>query len=175
MFIDINEYMLKDRDERRNHLNLDDLCIEIGGDSRLFRGLLAHHLKTTVGDKKVYVCHACHNHKCSNPNHLYWGNPTDNYIDQIENGTYLSIFERTKNKYGEEEYKKMMKEAGKKGGKAGGGHNKLGKEIIQSRIDDYFKDQSTWGKTARLSKKWNCSHTQVKRFVDTYIKSNGVL
>ena len=39
----------------------------------------------------VYLCHACHNGKCSNPVHLYWGTPLDNGIDATENGLLKTV------------------------------------------------------------------------------------
>lgn len=87
-FENINEYMLRSREERRAHLKLEENCICIGGSSRNFRGLLAHHLKTTIPSGfKVYACHACNNGGCSNPNHLYWGSNTDNNLDRVAAGT----------------------------------------------------------------------------------------
>lgn len=168
MFVNLIEYLVQDRNMRRLHLNLQQPCIEIGGDSRLFRGLLAHHLKTTIDNRKALVCHACHNAKCSNPNHLYWGTNKDNWIDQNENGTWLNVNDRTKAKYSENEYKQLLSSAGKKGGKAGGGHNKLDNATIQSRLKDFNDDKIERGKIKRLSQKWNCSHTQVRRFLTKY-------
>lgn len=119
MFQDITEYMLKSRDERRDHLKLDETCIEIGGNSQRCQGLLAHHLKTTMPMGKGYhLCHACNNAKCSNVNHLYWGTPRDNHLDQVDAGTYESLTTRTRRKMGEEAYKEYIKETSRKGGKA---------------------------------------------------------
>lgn len=88
MFKQIDEYMLLTKTERQAHIDLSDNCIEIGGNSPRFRGLLAHHLKTTIPKgMKVHLCHACNNDKCSNPNHLYWGTPRENYFDAIAKGT----------------------------------------------------------------------------------------
>lgn len=93
--IDITQYMLLTRDERRSHLNLSLQCIHRGGDSKQFRGLLAHTLNTTIpAGFKVYLCHACNDGGCCNPQHMYWGSPKDNTLDQIERGTYASINDR---------------------------------------------------------------------------------
>ena len=171
MYMELQEYLKKDRHERRNHLDLSSPCIEIGGDSRVCRGLMAHHLKTTMNYRKAYVCHACHNSKCSNPLHLYWGTPTDNYLDQVENGTHASIYDRTKKKYHDDwdTYKQFMVERGKKFGKLGGGSNRLSEDISKARLEDFYADGKVWGRTARLAAKWNCSHTQVKRFLDAHL------
>jgi hypothetical protein len=77
------------REERRAHLKLDEPCILIGGhSSTVFKGLLAHHLRTTIPEgKSAFLCHACNIPKCSNPAHLYWGTPKDNYLDMVEAGT----------------------------------------------------------------------------------------
>jgi hypothetical protein len=88
MFINIIEYMKKTREERTSHLRLDENCIEIGGTSKEFKGLLAHHLKTFIPFKdKVDLCHACNNAKCSNVNHMYWGTRKENVKDSINYGS----------------------------------------------------------------------------------------
>jgi len=114
MHTDIREYIKLDRSTRREHLDLNDVCIEIGGSSRDFRSHLAHSLMTTipVGCRVIYLCHACNNDKCSNIKHLYWGTPKDNHIDLVESGRYKSLSQRTKEKYGDAEYSKMMKQFG---------------------------------------------------------------
>lgn len=85
MFELITDYIKKPQAERQAHLKLDEECIKIGGyDSREFRGLLAHHLHTTIPTKvKVVLAHACHNGKCSNPRHLYWGTYKENSQDAL--------------------------------------------------------------------------------------------
>lgn len=96
------------REERRKHLNLKEACKERGGNSTMFRGLLADFLGTEIYvDKKVVLCHACHNEGCSNPLHMYWGTYKDNIQDQIENGTWKNIWERRVEKHGLEEAKKQ--------------------------------------------------------------------
>ena len=130
-FQDIQEYIKLPREIRRNHLCLDEECIEIGGDSRIFRGLLAHFLNTTIGDRKIYVCHACYNAKCSNPRHLYWGTPKDNVIDTKESGRWKSIYQSTIDKYGKEYATEIRINAAIKGGKSGGGHNALAPEELK--------------------------------------------
>ena len=167
MFIRLEEYLEKSLDERQTHLNLEADCIEIGGDSRVFRGLLAHHLKTTMDFRNGYVCHKCNNPKCSNVLHLYWGTPYENHIDQVEAGTYESIYERSVKKYGETEYKEILKAAASAGGKMGGGHNRLSEETVASRLKDLEK-YSGRGSISKLSEKWNVSHTQVRKFINKY-------
>ena len=95
--------MLLSRDERRSHLDLHSECDIRGGGSKEFKGLLAHYLNTEVPHgRQAFLCHACHDGKCSNVKHLYWGTPKDNHLDQIENGTFKSLYERTLSKYGKE-------------------------------------------------------------------------
>ncbi len=109
MFIPIDEYIKLSKEERQTHLDLSTECIEIGGNSPRFRGLLAHYLKTTIPSGiKIQLCHACHNGKCSNPKHLYWGTHKENIN---ESGT---IWERMINKYGEEEARERCKRSNKK-------------------------------------------------------------
>lgn len=120
---DINEYIQLPKAERQAHLKLDEPCIERGGNSSYFKGLLAHVLDTTVpSGKKIHLCHACNNGDCGNPNHLYWGTAQENRIDQVDNGG-KSIWERMVEKYGLEEARAMQ--ARKTASKAGKGN--LGK------------------------------------------------
>lgn len=115
----INLYILKSKGERQSHLDLKTECIEIGGaDSRHYRGLLAHTLKTTIPNGwKIILCHACNNHKCSNVKHLYWGTASENLKDAYECGVQSG--EKIKQslivRYGSEEnLKKHFSENGKK-------------------------------------------------------------
>jgi hypothetical protein len=119
-FKNIEKYILLSKNERTKHLKLNTKCVEIGGqDSRHYRGLLAWHLKTTIpSGMKIYLCHACNNHKCSNPNHLYWGTAKENTQDAIDCGKMKNIREYTIAKYGKEKYALMQSEAGRKGGQA---------------------------------------------------------
>lgn len=93
MFTPILDYIELAREIRRSHLDLISPCIEIGGKgSTEYRGLLAHYLKTTIPTKikpKIMICHACHNPKCSNPVHLYWGTTVDNRIDMKDCGKWI--------------------------------------------------------------------------------------
>jgi len=122
MFKNISEYIELSREERMSHLKLDESCIEIGGyDSREYRGLLAHYLKTTIPTKHkpiIVLCHACNNSKCSNPNHLYWGTLSDNIKDSKKAGTWKCWYQRNIDKFGEDKAKEMHKIASSKGGKA---------------------------------------------------------
>lgn len=98
---DLIKYMELSRENRRAHLSLSDSCIERGGNSWEFRGLLAYFLKTTISARGALLCHACNNGKCSNPVHLYWGNSNDNVVlDPKEAGDFVGVWKRTVEKYG---------------------------------------------------------------------------
>ena len=101
---DINEYINIPYTERISHLELNTECREIGGNSTAFKGLLSHILEVTIpSSSKILLCHKCHNGKCSNPKHLYYGTPKENINDQKENGTFVSVWDRLVQKYGYEE------------------------------------------------------------------------
>jgi hypothetical protein len=87
LFVDIYEYITRPKMDRQAHLALGDACICIGGTSQEFKGALAYYLGTTIPHgMKIHLCHACHNSKCSNPQHLYWGTPRENHLDAIADG-----------------------------------------------------------------------------------------
>jgi DNA-binding NtrC family response regulator len=177
MFKNIEEYIKLSREERRNHLRLNEKCIEIGGyDSREYRGLLAHFLQTTIPTKakqKIMLCHACNNPKCSNVNHLYWGLTRDNTIDSKENGTWKNMFSRTVNKYGEEKAKELNKAAASKGGKGNKGRKNISKEqetLYKNTIIRYMPFKN--GDITKISKELRLSHTHVTRLIKKYENHN---
>jgi hypothetical protein len=167
-FIDIKDYMKRERDERRSHLDLDDPCIEIGGDSRQFRSHLAFHLGTTIPKgKSVNLCHACNNDKCANPKHHYWGSHGDNIIDQYECGARVPIWNTMIEKYGIEKASAMQRKAGRKGGLSGGGKNKLTAAEIQDRRQIILEcEPEKYGWIGRAAKALGVSHTHVRRLVE---------
>lgn len=173
-YVNIIEYIKLSRQERREHLRLDDPCIEIGGCSYNFKGLLAHYLKTSIPIKedRIYLCHACHNGKCSYPKHLYWGTYKDNHIDAVENGA-LTIQEKCIRKFGGDDWCVRHKESGKilgsKYGKFFGGTNKYNQKQIE-RIQQVLLDVdvSKYGWVKRSSDKLGLSHTQVRRLKEKY-------
>jgi hypothetical protein len=147
--IDITEFITRSREERRAHLNLEDLCCERGGNSTNHKGVLAQYLDTTIPSGRILLCHACHNAKCSNPKHLYWGTDKDNLaIDRKEQpGGWKTPWERVVEKYGYEEACKMQSRGNKAaGGKAGKGkvlseeHKKKIAEAIKKK---HNKDNAT--------------------------------
>lgn len=166
MFTDLNDYIRKPIAERRLHLKLDDECIEIGGDSRLFRGLLGHFLRTTISCRLAFLCHACNNSKCSNVNHLYWGTPKENVQDSKDAGTWTSWYQKCVTKYGSDfnKIKKRPKSHTRP-------NAQLDPELIKSRTNDFLSEDKSWGIIQRLATKWDISHTQVRRF----LKSHGLV
>ena len=112
--VKIEEYIRKSKKERQAHLKLDEPCIERGGYSTNFKGLLSFVLETTIpiGDLKINLCHACYNNKCSNPNHLYWGTSRENRLDATESGkSRRTVWDNMVAKYGYEKACCMNKKA----------------------------------------------------------------
>ena len=136
----IEEYIQLPFEERQKHLRLDEPCLERGGQSMYLKGLLAHIHDTTIpSGKKIHVCHACHNGKCSNPNHLYWGTARENKKDADNNGG-KSIWEKMIDKYGIEEAKRRQirnKETASKNGKGNIGKTKS--EEHKKKISEAIK------------------------------------
>jgi hypothetical protein len=145
----IEEYILLPKEERQKHLRLDEPCLERGGQSMYLKGLLAHLHETTIpSGKMIHVCHACHNGKCSNPNHLYWGTASENKKDADSNGG-KSIWERMVDKYGLEEARRKQA----RGNKAAGGKANLGKP----KSEEHRKKISEAIKQKHLTKTDGCS------------------
>ena len=102
--INVNEFIKEDREVRRQHLDLEEPCLERGGTSTHHKGVLAQFLGTTIPSGRILLCHACNNGKCSNPKHLYWGTDYDNtVVDGTTFGTHMNIWDRKVAKYGYEE------------------------------------------------------------------------
>ena len=110
---DQKEYIKLPLSVRQEHLDLKSDCLERGGTSQHHKGVLAHALGTAIHGKPVDLCHACHNPKCSNPYHLYWGTRSENVKDSIANGTYKTPFEHMKEKYGEDVAKELFRKKAK--------------------------------------------------------------
>lgn len=128
-------------EQRQAHLDLSQPCLERGGDSLQHRGVLAQFLDSTIPDGKIFLCHACHNGKCSNPRHIYWGSPRENVHDAIANGA-TSIWDRIVAKYGLEEAKRMNSKGRDfaKGGRGNAGkpkseeHKRKISEALKKRV-----------------------------------------
>jgi hypothetical protein len=168
--LDIKEYMKKTRDERQSHIDLKSECIEIGGHSREYRGLLAHYLKTTIPKGHKYLlCHACNNGGCSNVKHLYWGTFSDNQRDRAKVSN--TVYENMLKKHGKEKTAKMMSENGRLGGKAAR-HKRLSDSEIQRR-KEILKDInfSEYGELSRAARLLGISCTHTRRFINKYMGS----
>ena len=97
----VENWINESREVRTQHLDLTEPCVERGGNSTVHRGVLAQYLNTNL-PSKVDLCHACHNDKCSNPKHLYWGTRKENIQDAKNNGTWTSVWDKLVAKYGYE-------------------------------------------------------------------------
>ena len=121
----VETYLKAQQTERQSHLDLDEKCKERGGNSTNHRGVLAQYLDTPIYGRPADLCHACHNDKCSNPRHLYWGTRKENVQDAKNNGTFKTPWEHMVEKYGYDEACKMQARGDKSvGGKANKGKAK---------------------------------------------------
>lgn len=151
----VNEYVEEPRELRLNHLDLSTPCLEIGGNSTTFKGLLAHYLGTTIpSGRKIHLCHACNNGGCSNPTHLYWGTSMDNYIDRVEAGTQQASWNRTPTE---------QKEHGSWLGKTHGGSNRLKDEDLDRYKSVFDSLEKKRGWKSEAAKILNVSHSHVRR------------
>jgi hypothetical protein len=131
--------------ERQTHINLEEPCIERGGNSTVHRGVLAQYLCTDF-PSKIDLCHACHNDKCSNPKHLYWGTRAENIEDSRSNGTFKSAYESTILKYGKEAVHNNLKTRNmSKAGKGNKGKTKS--EEHRRKISETLKARGAHGRT----------------------------
>ena len=115
-----------------------------------FKGLMAHLLGTTVpSGHRIHVCHACHNAQCSNPNHLYFGTPSENAMDR-ETNQPNSVWQKTVAKYGEAEARKMQAR-GRDHSRAGKGNTgKPKSDEHRRKISEAIK--LSYQRTGRISK-----------------------
>lgn len=136
----IEDYIKFTITERQIHLDLNNNCIERGGHSTKFQGILAVYLNTSIpsNNRNIHLCHACNNDKCSNPKHLYWGTCQDNFRDLKNSGKFKTGWQNTIAKYGKEEARRIINENFAKGKAAGGRASKgrkLSAETIKKRQD----------------------------------------
>lgn len=139
--IDAVEYIKLPKQQRQDHLDLTQPCLERGGNSTNHRGVLAQYLNTTIPAGRVLLCHACSNAACSNPNHLYWGTDKENVQDAKEAGTWKSMWQRLVDKYGYDEACAMNQRnsIGNKGG--AGNKGKPKSEEHRKKISEGVKKQ----------------------------------
>jgi len=176
VFVDINVYILKSKQDRQNHLDLTQDCIEIGGsDSTNYKGLLAHFLGTTIpnnnmskGRDKIYLCHACNKHSCSNPRHLYWGTPKENHEDDLQHRGQKPF--DLSHKYNDDEIREIRRRASSLGGTASG---KKRKGKLRIPIETWSSileatDTSTHGWKSSVARQLGTTNTTVVRVVKTY-------
>ena len=162
----INQYIKRSKEDRQRHLCLDEPCIERGGQSMYLKGLLAHILDTTIpSGKKIHVCHACHNGKCSNPYHLYWATPSDNAQDAIQNGR-KSIWQKMVEKYGEDGAKEKQRRSHRQASLAGKGN--AGKAKTEDHKRNIRLNHPGLGKPNSNAGRKNI--TQAEVLIDTYNK-----
>lgn len=131
----VEQYLKIEQTIRQKHLNLNDSCIERGGNSTNHRGVLAQYLDTPIYGRPADLCHACNNPNCSNPKHLYWGTRKENVKDSIEFGSWSSPYDKMVKKYGEDKAKEICKnnigDSCSRGGKAGKGKPKSPEHIAK--------------------------------------------
>ena len=120
----IKEYIALSLAERQNHLDLTQPCLERGGFSTKFCGVLAEGLGTTIPERKidgvnVHLCHACNNDRCSNLKHLYWGTPKENFNDTVLHRGKPNPWLASVNKHGLERATEIARQQTIKNNKAG--------------------------------------------------------
>lgn len=135
----VENWICEPREVRTAHLDLDTPCMERGGNSTVHRGVLAQYLDTNL-PSKVDLCHACHNSKCSNPKHLYWGTRKENVQDSMNNGTWKSPWEAMTEKYGQEQASKLNARINNTHGKGNKGKPKT--EAHKKNISKSLKQKS---------------------------------
>jgi hypothetical protein len=146
----IEEYMKQSQVARQQHLRMDEPCLERGGQSMYLKGLMAHILGTTIpSGHKIHVCHACHNAQCSNPNHLYFGTPSENAIDR-ETNQPNSIWNKMVNKYGEQEARNIMRKNANPSRAGKGNAGKPKSDEHRRKISEAIK--RSYQLTGRISK-----------------------
>jgi hypothetical protein len=172
--VQLKDYMTLTREERRQHLNLDSPCVEMGGCSRSNRALLGMYLGTTCEgnrSKTGLLCHACGNDKCSNPEHLYWGSSSDNAVDRVRHNPQLNkVIAELNVARDPHHYKKI----GSKGGQAYRNSKNKTALSVDTINDRLFKiafsgiNLSKFGWVKKVSELLGVSHRCTRQFVTNY-------
>ena len=160
---------------RQDHLDLSDPCLEIGGCSKSNRALLAMHLNTTcetMGMKTGYLCHACHNAKCSNVAHLYWGSAKENSHDTRKDQPDLGmrIKKTIVERHGEDHFRRAGA-LGRAGWKTDKPASALTEDQVNARLTTLGQskiDIFSYGWVSKVADLWGVSHAQVRRFFKSY-------
>ena len=129
----VEQWIKEPKHIRMAHIDLNESCIERGGNSTVHRGVLAGFLNTNL-PSKVDLCHACGNGNCSNPKHLYWGTRSENIEDSKVHGTWKSGWEYVVEKYGYENACKLRSDIAKGNTYGKGNKNKPKSEEHKKKI-----------------------------------------
>ena len=141
--IDLEEYIKLSKEERQKHINLNESCLERGGNSTNHRGVLAQFLDTNIPGHKILLAHACNNAKCSNPQHLYWSTHRENTVEDGKTfGTWKNPWERSVEKYGLEEAKRRNANNGNKSKAGKGNTGKRKSEEHKKKISEALKKKN---------------------------------
>lgn len=170
--IDIFEFITRSREERRKHLQLDEACIERGGNSTVHKGVLAQFMDTSIPSGRILLCHACNNSKCSNPKHLYWGTDYDNIIiDGTEFKTHSSPWERRVARYGYEKACAMNSRVGNTYG--AGNKGKPLSEEHRKKISDSLKNNTKHKTNKNGGRKPKMPYTETLKIYEEHGITNG--
>lgn len=77
---------------------------------------------------------------------------------------FYNFFNTNSKGFSEKKHKDISKEKMSKNN-----INKLSKNIIEARTNDYNNIEKKYGYISKLANKWNISHTQVRRFINKFI------
>jgi hypothetical protein len=171
------DYMEIPLEARRQHLDLSKPCVEIGACSRSSRALLGMYLNTTcegLGMKTGYLCHACGNEKCSNPEHLYWGTCSENNLERfIHDPKSVQSHATALKRKDPNHFVKIGKAAGIISQIENGCPTLLAADTVNARLTKIsfsginLQKHGWVGKVAKLL---GVSHRCARQFVDNYYK-----
>ena len=113
----IYEYITQSYEYRTAHINLNEECVEVGGNSTTFKGLLSYEIRVTIpSGYHILLCHKCNNGNCSNTKHLYYGTPKENHKDAVDAGTWKNPWERMVERHGIVKAKEIQASGNKSAG-----------------------------------------------------------